>query len=171
MSNYEAIRYYRNTIYSIADFMVTNENAVSEFGKSLKWSDLEDIPTWLLWDDKEIEQLVMTAGTIFLLPSIRIWIDGKKIQEVRELIGIELFELILNTTRIDNKMIKLLNIDNIKDNLLSAGSAVIISSSSMRIRPWISNSLPKPKGKLSPELASEIIKHTLFVVNQNRYAT
>ncbi|MEW8206429.1 MAG: hypothetical protein AB2746_09945, partial [Candidatus Thiodiazotropha taylori] len=133
--------------------------------------DLEDIPTWLLWDDKEVEQLVMTAGTIFLLPSIRIWIDGKKIQEVRELIGIELFELILKTTKIDNKMIKLLNIDNIKDNLLAAGSAVIISSSSMRVRPWISNSIPKPKGKLGAELASEIIKHTLFVVNQNRYAT
>lgn len=166
MNSIEQIREYRQTIYKIADFIIDNENAVAEFGNSLDWSDLESIPTWLLWEDYKIKNLVMTAGTIFLLPSIRIWIDSKKIQEVRALIGEHLFEIILQTTKIDNNQIKSLNISNIEDNLLSSGASVIISSNSMRIRPWLTNILPKPKGKLDPTLAGEIMKHTLFVISQ-----
>ncbi|MCG7899733.1 MAG: hypothetical protein JAY85_14925 [Candidatus Thiodiazotropha weberae] len=169
MSRLETIRDYRRTIYSIAEFMIRNKHAVSEFGNALVWSDLEHIPTWLLWDEGERYKVIMTAGTIFLLPSIRIWIDAKKIQEVRSLIGDELFDLILKTTKIDNYQIKYITLNNIQDSLSAAGSAVIISSSSMRVRPWISRAVPKPKGKLDSELAKEIMKHTIFIINQNRF--
>ncbi|MCG7920983.1 MAG: hypothetical protein N0C81_15625 [Candidatus Thiodiazotropha lotti] len=169
MRSIDNIREYRKTIYSIAEFLISNENAVSEFSTVLEWSDLEYIPTWLLWDKNDINNLILTAGTIFLLPSIRIWIDGKKIQEVRELIGKELFDLIMETTKIDNNQTKTLDLDHIEESLLSAGSAVIVSSSNMRIRPWITNVIPKPKGKLDFELANEIMKHTIFVINQNQF--
>jgi hypothetical protein len=165
MTNIEQIREYRNTIYSITDFILENENAVVEFGNSLTWNDLETVPTWLLWEKNRITNLVMTAGTIFLLPSIRIWIDSKKIQEVRDLIGEKLFDFILETTKVDNNQIKTLNITNVKDHLLSSGASVIISSNSMRIRPWLSNVLPKSKGKLDSVLANEIMKHTIFVMH------
>jgi hypothetical protein len=165
MNNIAQIREYRHTIYTITDFILKNEKAVVEFGSSLNWQDLESIPTWLLWDEQKIENLVMTAGTIFLLPSIRIWIDSKKIQEVRQLIGEQLFDFILETTKVENTQGKMLNIGNVKEHLLSSGSAVVISSNSMRIRPWLNNILPRPKGKLDPVLASEIMKHTIFVLH------
>jgi hypothetical protein len=167
MENIEQIRDYRNTIYSITEFMLENENAVVEFGNSLTWSDLESVPTWLLWDKTKITNLVMTAGTIFLLPSIRMWIDSKKIQEVRDLIGEQLFDFILKTTKVDNNHLKTINITNVKEHLLSSGASVIIASNSMRIRPWLSNILPKSKGKLDPALANEIMKHTIFVLHHN----
>jgi hypothetical protein len=166
MNNIEQVRDYRHTIYSITNFILENENAVVEFGNSLDWNDLETVPTWLLWDKSKIDTLIMTAGTIFLLPSIKLWIDSKKIQEVRELIGEQLFELILQTTKVDNSQAKSMDIGSVKQHLLSAGAAVIISSNSMRIRPWLSNILPKPKGKLDYILATEIMKHTIFVIHQ-----
>jgi hypothetical protein len=165
MNNIEQIREYRSTIYRITEFILENENAVTEFGNSLTWEDLESVPTWLLWEKNKITNLVMTAGTIFLLPSIRLWIDSKKIQEVRELIGEQLFDFILETTKVENSSVKPINIQNVKDHLLSSGASVIISSNSMSIRPWLSNILPKTKGKLNTILANEIMKHTIFVLH------
>ena len=92
-TNVESYRKYRTTLYGIVDYILSNEKSVTEFGISLEWKDLEEIPTWLLWERNAINQLVMTAGTIFLLPSIKIWIDSKKIREVSDLVGEEVFQI------------------------------------------------------------------------------
>ncbi|MEJ2622331.1 MAG: hypothetical protein P8163_19400, partial [Candidatus Thiodiazotropha sp.] len=85
--------------------------------------------------------------------------------EVRELIGEKLFDFILETTKVNSNQIKPINITNVKEHLLSSGASVIVSSNSMRVRPWLSNVLPQSKGKLDPVLANEIMKHTLFVLH------
>lgn len=167
-NNIENCRQYRKTINMIADYILTNESAVIEFGDSLEWSDLENIPDWLLWNDNDINQLVMIAGTIFLLPSIRIWIDSKKIQEVRKLIGESVFDYILHNTTVNNNQVSSLNITNVAENILSAGAAVIISCHSLRLRPWLIRTIPKPKGKLDKLLAEQIMKHALYVLDQTK---
>jgi hypothetical protein len=168
MYDIENARQKRAQLQLAADYIMSNEKAVSEFGSSLEWKDLENIPTWLLWNQSEINHLVLTAGTIFLLPSIRIWIDSKKIQEIRKLIGDRVFEFLMTNTHVDNQQILSLNMTNVTDNVLSAGAAVILSSHSIRIRPWLQNSIPKPKGKLDRVLAEEIMKHALFALRHTR---
>jgi hypothetical protein len=167
-NNIESCRQYRKTINMIADYIIANENAVIEFGNSLEWSDLENIPEWLLWENNAIKQLVMIAGTIYFLPSIRIWIDSKKIQEVRKLIGESVFDYILHNTMVDNNQVSSLNITNVADNILSAGSAVIISCHSLRLRPWLIRTIPKPKAKLDKILAEIIMRHALSVIDQTK---
>ncbi|MES9859458.1 MAG: hypothetical protein ABW157_11550 [Candidatus Thiodiazotropha sp. LLP2] len=165
-TNVEYYRKYRTTLYGIVDYILSNEKSVTEFGISLEWKDLEEIPTWLLWERNAIKQLVMTAGTIFLLPSIKIWIDSKKIREVSDLVGEEVFKFILANTHVNNQKVSSLNITKVSDNLLTAGISVIYSCYSIRLRPWLTHTLPKSnaKGKLDPILANEILKHSLFVL-------
>ncbi|MES9938955.1 MAG: hypothetical protein ABW104_04185 [Candidatus Thiodiazotropha sp. 6PLUC2] len=170
-SEIDHVRQYRSTLNSIADYILTNEKSVVEFGNSLEWNDLENIPTWLLWDKNNIDHLVMTAGTIFLLPSIRIWIDSKKIREVSDLIGNDVFKFIMNNTHVNNQRISSLNITNVSENIKSAGASVLLSCYSIRLRPWLSHSLPKTKGKLNSILAQEILKHTLFVLENTKNKT
>jgi hypothetical protein len=171
MSDINNTRQKRVQLYLAADYIISNEKAVSEFGCSLEWKDLENIPEWLFWNQSEINHLILTTGTIFLLPSIRIWIDSKKIQEIRKLIGDRVFDYLMSTTHVDNQKIISLNMTNITENVLSAGAAVILSSHNLRIRPWLQSSIPKPKGKLDRVLAEEIMKHALFVLSQTRNET
>ena len=164
----EYCRQYRNTMNGIVDYILSNEKSVREFGDSLTWSDLESIPIWLLWKKSQIDHLALIAGTIFLLPSIKIWIDSKKIREVSELVGEDVFDFILSNTHVDNQRVISLNITNVKENLLSAGASVIFSCYNIRIRPWLSHTLPKSKGKLESVLANEILKHAIYVLENTR---
>jgi hypothetical protein len=168
MDNIENIRKYRNTISNIAEYMISNEKAVIEFGNSLEWIDLEMVPTWLLWEQNLINHLVMISGTIFLLPSIKIWIDSKKIQEVRTLVGDDVFDFLITNTQFDDQQVRSLSMTNVADNIISAGASVILSSYSMRIRPWLIQALPKSKGKLEQTLAQEILKHALYIIEHTK---
>ena len=168
MNDIEYARLNRRHIIQAAKYISSNEKAIAEYGDAIEWDDLEKIPSWLFWSRDRINHMVMTAGTIFLLPSIRIWIDSKRLQETRELIGDTVFDFIMSNTHVGNDKIHSLHMLNVSENIVSAGSAVIISSHSLRLRPWLINTLPKPKGKLDPILAEEIMKHTLFVLDQTR---
>ena len=166
MSDIEDARVKRNHIKLAADYISSNGKALAEFGTALEWNELKKIPIWVFFSQDRINHMVMTAGTIFLLPSIRIWIDSKRLQEIRALIGDVVFDFIMNNTHVENNKIHSLHLTNVAENVKAAGSAVIISSHSLRLRPWLVATLPKPKGKLDTVLAEEIMKHTLFVLEQ-----
>jgi hypothetical protein len=156
----------RYRMQQAAEFFSANEKAFSEFGDSLNWEDLENLPNWLFWKKKEISHFVLTVGTIFLLPSVRMWIDAKRIQKIRYLIGENVFEYILTHTPLDNKQNHSFNVTDVEASLLSAGAAVIISSHSLRLRPWLLRILPSPQGKLEQKLAIQILQHALRVLEQ-----
>jgi hypothetical protein len=160
-------RQIRRQIQYASEFFTSNEKAFSEFGDSIEWDDLKSLPAWIFLNQDEIEKIVLISGTIFLLPSIRIWIDARKIQEIRLLIGDSVFDYIMTNINTNNQQVHSLDMEDVQINLRSSGAAVIISSHSLKYRPWLKDILPEPKGKLDTALASDIFEQAIRVYSQS----
>jgi hypothetical protein len=161
----ERARSKRQRLYHCVDFISSNSKACKEFGDSLNWNDCLEVPEWIYWDSNKIELLMDVCGTVFLLPIIRLWIDAKKLSCIRELLGDTLFDLILDRTPVNNNQRNLFQLNDVISSIHSSGSAVMIYSQSLRIRPWIKGMLPTPKAKLEGDLAQQILKHSLEIIS------
>ncbi|MEJ2405401.1 MAG: hypothetical protein P8171_14090 [Candidatus Thiodiazotropha sp.] len=161
----EHARSKRQRLYHCIDFIGSNSKAYKEFGDSLNWNDCLEVPEWVYWDRSKINLLMDVCGTVFLLPIIRLWIDARKLSSIRELLGDTLFELILDRTPVNNNQRNLFQLNDVISSIHSSGSAVMIYSQSLRMRPWITGMLPTPKAKLEGDLAKQILKHSLEIIS------
>jgi hypothetical protein len=157
-------RIMRARFYSAVEFFINNNTALLNAGDELEWDDLVNLPNWYLWDDEAFQQLVLVAGTVFLLPTIRLWIEAKKINIIQSLVGKSIYEFIMKYTNIDSSPKQQLELDNLQDVINSAGASVILSSQVKRLHPWLIIKLPKAKGHIDRKLASELLNHTLYVL-------
>ncbi|MFL6699998.1 MAG: hypothetical protein ACJ8GJ_22740 [Vitreoscilla sp.] len=51
------------------------------------WAELAELPGWCLWPAGTRLRLVRVVGALFAAPGMRLWIDGRRIEIARTLIG------------------------------------------------------------------------------------
>ena len=96
---------------------------------SIDWSALEAVPHWCFLSSDEQHALRLLCGAVFLGPQMHQWIEGRRIQGVRELIGAEAYDLVLCST---DPLADSLNIDQVDGDLSgsleNAGQAVLLGA-------------------------------------------
>lgn len=51
------------------------------------WRQLAELPDWCLWPNDARLRLVRVTGALFAAPGMRLWIDGRRLEVARALIG------------------------------------------------------------------------------------
>jgi hypothetical protein len=166
MNGINKARKIRANLCSAVDYFISNRAALDKAGDRLEWEDFENLPEWYLWDRERFQQLVLVAGTIFLLPTINLWIEAKKINVVQTMIGKHVFEFILQYTHIENSPEQQIEMNNLMDVIKTAGASVIMSSQESRLHPWLETKIPEAKKELNRKVATELLNHTLYVLLQ-----
>jgi hypothetical protein len=166
MNEIKEARDIRARLASSVKFIMSDEEAINEAGHRLEWEDLEGLPDWYMWDESKIKHLVLVAGTVFLLPTIRLWIEAKKIKQIQMLISKPVFEYIMQYTHVDHMQRQAIDMDDMSSVLEEAGASVVLSSQEKRLHPWLEPKLPKSKGRLKKKVATELMNHTVFVIEQ-----
>ncbi|MCK9689528.1 hypothetical protein [Scleromatobacter humisilvae] len=54
---------------------------------AVEWRQLGELPDWCLWPADARLRLVRVTGALFAAPGMRLWIDGRRIEIARTLIG------------------------------------------------------------------------------------
>jgi hypothetical protein len=139
---------------------------LNEAGDKLEWDDLEKLPEWYKWDETKIMHLVLVAGTVFLLPTIRLLIEAKKIKIIHNLISKPVYDYIMQYTHVDHLPKQQIDMEDMQSVLEAAGASVVLSSQDARLHPWLIKKIPDAKGQLNKKVAKELMNHTVFVLTQ-----
>lgn len=132
---------------------------------ALSWSMLLEIPDWCHWPLARIEHLSLIAGSIFTAPAIRLWIESKHVEEVRSIIGKDLFDQIMAMEKMPNAVLTFPNDVDLRKSLLSAGASVLLSSIPHRhLRERLSFLLPEPSGVLPQQVAWSLLQQSLTFI-------
>ena len=122
--NVIAVRENRKRRFTAAKMLADREIPVD-----LTWQQLLTLPEWFYWSDSVRQRLINICGALFIVPLIRSWIDGKKINEVRKYLSKAEFEMVITQN------IELVS-DNqndvprgsIQDTLTNSGATVLVSA-------------------------------------------
>lgn len=163
MTNIEIARRYRSDIKNACTIIISNTELVQKHSGEIVWELLEQIPLWASWDIKVINHIVNIAGTVFMLPSIRLWLESDRIEVVRSTIGKEVYEYLINYTHINTLHLSIDDVVDIEKMLQSTGASVLLSTVHESVRPWISQLLPTAQRVINKDIALELFKHTLYV--------
>ena len=164
MIEIEKARLVRERIDQASKYFQSNESALSSNGQEIEWMDLEEFPEWCNWDKQRLHRLVLIAGTVFVLPSVRLWIKSKQIQKIQSLIGKNVYDFLIKYTYKEIEPSQHAFIEEIETTLTLTGSAVILSSVEPKLVPWLQKMVPKTNYKLKKYLATELLNHALYVI-------
>jgi hypothetical protein len=164
MTDVEIARKYRSDIEVASSFFIANRDRSLQYGSDeIVWEDLEQLPLWANWDKSNRDQLIRIAGTVFMLPSIRLWLESERIEEVQSIIGKDVYEYLLNYTYINTIHVSFEEVVDIKKILESTGASVLLSTLQESIRIWFIELLPQTNKLINTNVAIEIYKHALYV--------
>jgi len=94
----------------------------------LDWDDLLAFPDWCLFAEAEKQSFVRVCGALLLMPSIRLWIDGRKINQIRELLGEPVFDKVLHTELdLATNYLDSIIMADAEELLIKAGATVVIN--------------------------------------------
>lgn len=156
----------RARLAAAVNFILADKDALESAGDALAWEDLVTLPDWYLWDDVLLNKLLLVTGTVFLLPTIRLWIEAKRIELVQTLIGRQAYNFIMQYTYTGVASVTDVDIGDLQSSMETAGASVILSCQDMKFHPWLKSRLPMAEGLLDKVVATELLNHSLFVMSQ-----
>ena len=68
----------------------------ADLGQGVDWAALETVPHWCLLGATEKKRLQLLCGALFFAPVIQRLIDGRRIQQLHGVIGVQAYEAVLN---------------------------------------------------------------------------
>jgi hypothetical protein len=163
MSDITNARSYRANIERARKFYLSEKDLAFKHGNKIEWEDLEELPSWVFWETKKIDQLINIAGAIFMLPSIRLWLESERIETVQSTIGKDIYDFLLKYTYIDIEPITCEEIEDIPSILQTTGVSVLLSALKESIRPWFSGFPQAATKRISQNVAIKLLNHALFV--------
>jgi hypothetical protein len=101
---------------------------------TLDWDALDAAPTWLALSDDELARFESQVGAMLCAPSLRLWIDGARLNAVRVAVGPEFLQALraLPSTQIlPNNVAPSPRIDHaeqVAPQLRGAGASVLLAS-------------------------------------------
>ena len=72
---------------SVARAILEGPLASAPEASVVDWPQLAELPAWCLWPDAARLRLVRVVGALFAAPGMRLWIDGRRLEIARTLIG------------------------------------------------------------------------------------
>jgi len=156
-----SIRNERQRRYDAA-VLVRNSVICDDF---FNWESLELFPNWCYWPLAERNRLLMVSGALFCAPAIRLWIDARKIREVRSLIGTKTLSLVMANDAIPQTPSKLPSYENVEALLLGTGAAVLLNSSPLELHNFLDTMLPDSAGKLPIDIAHLLLSQAMEILH------
>jgi hypothetical protein len=126
---------------------------------------LHEVPEWCHWPSVRRERLVLIAGALFVAPAMRLWIEAKRIETARTLLGAEVFEQVMAFESVPREAPPLPADEDVRELLPAAGAGVLLGSlTCARLRDWLAPLLPQPTGPLPHALAAALAADTLALM-------
>ena len=72
---------------AVARTLIDGPLASAPEATGVDWRQLGELPGWCLWPAEPRLRLVRVVGALFAAPGMRLWIDGRRIEIARALIG------------------------------------------------------------------------------------
>ncbi len=72
---------------AVARTLLDGSLASTPEATAVEWRQLGELPEWCLWPADARLRLLRVTGALFAAPGMRLWIDGRRIEIARTLIG------------------------------------------------------------------------------------
>ena len=72
---------------AVARTLIDGPLASAPEAAGVDWRQLGELPGWCLWPAAPRLRLVRVVGALFAAPGMRLWIDGRRLEVARALIG------------------------------------------------------------------------------------
>ena len=72
---------------AVARTLLDGSLASTPEATTVEWRQLGELPEWCLWPADARLRLLRVTGALFAAPGMRLWIDGRRIEIARTLIG------------------------------------------------------------------------------------
>lgn len=82
-----AMRARRAHRAAVARALLQGHAALGADAPAVDWDQLAELPAWCLWPAPVRLHLVRVTGALFAAPGMRLWIDGRRLEVARTLIG------------------------------------------------------------------------------------
>ena len=135
-------RQQRQAAYDAATLLkslVANKDAEEE---ELDWETLLSVPAWCFWPEDKRLALATTAGALFMVPVMRLWIDAERIKQAIQILGAPLFDAVMqyeNLPQVVEQPPQDLPVDQL---LVSTGTSILLGSLSPALQTRLSPLLP-----------------------------
>jgi hypothetical protein len=86
-SSFHDMRARRAHRAAVARALLQGQAALGADTPAVDWGQLADLPAWCLWPAPARLHLVRVTGALFAAPGMRLWIDGRRLEVARTLIG------------------------------------------------------------------------------------
>lgn len=144
-----------------ADLEATN----LETTEPVNWAMLLEVPEWCYWPPARREQLVLIAGALFAAPAMRLWIEAKRIETARTIVGADVFDRVMVHESVFREAPQLPADENVRELLLTAGAGVLLGSLAHAcLRDRLASLLPRPAGTLPYAIAAMLAADALALM-------
>ena len=72
---------------AVARTLIDGPVACAPESAGMEWRQLGELPAWCLWPADARLRLLRVVGALFAAPGMRLWIDGRRLEIARSLIG------------------------------------------------------------------------------------
>jgi len=133
----------------------------------IEWSALDSVPHWCFEPPSYIGKLQMVCGAIFLAPAIRNWIDGKRIQEVRALIGPVAFAAVARSSVVTQTAGELEITEEVPAALAKGGASVLLNAiDNEQVKSLLALQFPMDVEPIDHNIAKGVYELSLNIVHQ-----
>jgi len=120
------------------------------------WEALLTVPAWCYWPEDKRLALAMTAGALFLVPVMRLWIDAERIRQVTQILGAPLFDAVMRYEHLPQVTEQPPQDMPVESLLLASGASILLGSLETSLRSRLSALLPEPGGEVPDAIAKQL---------------
>jgi len=133
----------------------------------IEWSALDAVPHWCFEPPSYIGKLQLVCGAIFLAPAIRNWIEGRRIQEVRALIGPTAFAAVARSSVITEVSAELEVTEEVPAALAKGGASVLLNAiENDQVKSLLALQFPMDVEAIDHEIAKGVYELSVNIVHQ-----
>ena len=133
----------------------------------IDWSTLDAVPLWCFESTEYINKLQLVCGANILAPTISNWIDGKRIQEVRALVGPMAFAAVARSCATTEDTTELAVTEDVPEALAKGGASVLLSSiENAEVRALLAKQFPMNVEPINHAIAKTVYEASLNIVHQ-----
>ncbi len=137
----------------------------SPAAESLSWAMLLEVPEWCHWPPSRREHLVLIAGALFAAPAMRLWIEAKRIEAARAVVGADVFDRVMARESLPREVPPLPAGEDERELLQAAGAGVLLGSLAHDcLRDGLAPLLPRSAGTLPHMIATALAADALALM-------
>ncbi|MEE9335094.1 MAG: hypothetical protein V3U65_13480 [Granulosicoccaceae bacterium] len=151
-----------------AEFLAPLQAANATEGQAdIDWVALDAVPHWCFEPPEYTNKLQLVSGAMFLAPAIRNWIDGKRIQELRALLGPIAFAAVARSSAVTGSSENFEVAEDVPEALARGGASVMLGAiDNADVRALLGTLFPMDVEPIDQSIANAIYEISLSTVHQ-----